>query len=544
MALTSESEVWYVAYGSNMSAQRLTKHLGPHDQLNAPLEVPVQRRVYFAGASKRWGGPVAFMSLVEDSAASTITRAYKVTLTQLEMIGRSENGMSSGAMDLPIPLHPGEWTVLPIGLSDKYKGKYNALLRLPDIEGRPALTFTTARELPLGVPSDEYLRAVLLGTKQEEWNSWANRAGPAVSVSNIGFLGSEIRFVGTPEIGKSRGFSLIHLPAVPDLGEHETYVGTLESAAGSSPVWVEFSHEVRPGAMVLAPRLKHHVGHLATVTVDRPRTRHVIPGLVGDLPDSDVVMTSDAEAARLGRWGLLATSRFSAPVRVQGRADAPDEVVRIAYAARTLTSVGKGSSVNLQPLKLPRRRLRDFIVKPFRWLAEKILGAPPIALRATEGLVGDEGRRIVRVDETALDFVGCSAGDVVVVTWATRRCLARVLLHTEVTRERMHLQLSEATGYQARQSTGDVESRIATPTHLQAWMSPSVRAVLDVPPDTVVRIRRSIPHTLAKNASALALPIAGLVLAALAIPGALQVAAWALVPVVVLTLLPLRIRPR
>jgi hypothetical protein len=67
-----------------------------------------------------------------------------------------------------------------------------------------------------------------------------------------------------------------------------------------------------------------------------------------------------------------------------------------------------------------------------RWVGEHAIGAPPLALRATEGLVGDDGTA-VRVDRTALDYIGVSPGEQVIVSWATRRTTARILLQTEET---------------------------------------------------------------------------------------------------------------
>jgi hypothetical protein len=153
-----------------------------------------------------------------------------------------------------------------------------------------------------------------------------------------------------------------------------------------------------------------------------------------------------------------------------------------------------------------------------RWIGERSIGAPPVALRATEGLVGDDGRAVVRVDGTALDYIGVSPGEQVIVSWATRRTTARILLQTEATRERMEDQLSRPLYMQTDMPLSDPSSRTRVPAHLLVWVSPTVRYRLTMPPDTIVRLRRSLPHVLAGRATALSLPFAGLIIAALAVP--------------------------
>jgi hypothetical protein len=146
------------------------------------------------------------------------------------------------------------------------------------------------------------------------------------------------------------------------------------------------------------------------------------------------------------------------------------------------------------------------------------------------------------VDATALDFLGVRAGDEVIVSWGDRETTARALLQTPDLRARMRDQLAQATGRQSRLSTRAKDESEKILWHLQAWMSPAVRDALVIPPDTVVRLRRSVPDALLKHLLALELPVGGLTIAVLAIPGVpwpVQV----VVPIValVLALLPLRL---
>lgn len=175
-------------------------------------------------------------------------------------------------------------------------------------------------------------------------------------------------------------------------------------------------------------------------------------------------------------------------------------------------------------------------------MLEGLLGAPAVPLRATEGVVGDEGRAVIRVDSTALDFFGVRPGEEVVVSWADEETTARALLQTSELRDRMRDQLAQRTGRQSRLST---RARIETETllwHLQAWLSPAVRDALVIPPDTVVRVRRNILHAIRRHLLALVVPVGGLTIAVLAIPG-VPLALQIIVPLAALLLafLPVRL---
>ena len=100
----STGRVWYVAYGSNMSAARLACYLeGGCPPGRRPRQPRRPRRVtaparsepvdlpgttYFAGESPQWGGGAAFYD--HDEPGRTAARAYLVTAGQLADIAAQE----------------------------------------------------------------------------------------------------------------------------------------------------------------------------------------------------------------------------------------------------------------------------------------------------------------------------------------------------------------------------------------------------------------------------------------------------------------------
>jgi hypothetical protein len=203
-----------------------------------------------------------------------------------------------------------------------------------------------------------------------------------------------------------------------------------------------------------------------------------LPGYRGDIPAVDVVQVKKTLGDALGKWALAMTVDVSAPVRVQIRAHVPANAVRVAYGARTLLGIPDDEPMYLSPIDeviAYRQRVWHAVTAAVRWIGEHAIGAPPVALRATEGLVGDDGRAVVRVDGTALDYIGVSPGEQVIVSWATRRTTARILLQTEETRARMADQLSRPIYMQTKMPLSDPKSRTRVPPHLLVWVSPTVR---------------------------------------------------------------------
>lgn len=554
MTNNSETHIWYVAYGSNIDDERFARYLNvekedPRVSGHDRRWIDLAHELYFAGTSKTWGGPVAFLSLLRDSTVETTGLARLLPPEDLEQIARRENGARIGSRVLPSDLPEiGHWIRLAVP-QDDVKGKYNALLRLPDVDDRPAVTLTTLRSLALGAPTDEYRELIARAVGHRIASPPAAAGQP-----NSRFLPPAVEAELTLVRGGSPGVWMTTLPASLRPDGEVMLIGEATSPARGWESWVRFDEAVGPEEarvhLSFVKALDSKFGERVRVSFDRPLHFKRVSGRAGDIPESDVVYLSARDAARFDGWALLITDHGTGPIRIKARDHVEHGTARVAYALRTIASITKNTDhpapeyVALQPLTGARRTLLARLLGWVRHTAEWAIGAPPLALRSTEALVGDDGKDVVRVDSTALDFLGCESGDSVIVSWARKSCRARVLLHTDSTRERMRLQLAEKTGTQARQSIGDIDARMGTPEHLQAWLSSSVRHKLNIPDDSIVRMRRSIGRALAKNSALLSLPVAGLVFAALAIPDLSVPAMLAIPPVIVLTLLPIRMPHR
>ena len=162
-----EPPLWYVAYGSNMSPAGLARYVGGGSAAEAHSTwIQLEHPTYFAGRSVRWDGAVTFLGLRRRPGTSTPARAYAVDETQFWRIFDGENGAravehsASSLRDLALAV--GQWHAFDVGprAHDDPLWKYNAVLRLPDVENRPAYTCTTARDLEVGEPHDAYLQVI------------------------------------------------------------------------------------------------------------------------------------------------------------------------------------------------------------------------------------------------------------------------------------------------------------------------------------------------------------------------------------------------
>jgi len=180
---TVMSYVWYVSYGSNMSAARLAAYLdgglppggsrahpGARDRTPPARSIPVDLpgSLYFAGESPQWGGGVAYYD--HDTPGFTAARGYLVTAGQFADIAAQEMHRVPQEGD-PIeevvlsPLEGGRHTAGP--------GRYETLVEVGRHEGIPLLTFTS----PHGVdhvehahPSPTYLDTIGLGLRESrDW---------------------------------------------------------------------------------------------------------------------------------------------------------------------------------------------------------------------------------------------------------------------------------------------------------------------------------------------------------------------------------------
>ena len=159
--------IWYVAYGSNLLADRFESYIlgcgddavwgGHRGSADATLpaddrQVVVPYPVYFGGHSRRWDGACCFCPVepLGDDRLPVVGRAWLVTWGQMVDIVAQENGIPTSAATLPdlVP-EPGAAVRVLDGVID-------LLLGMDDIDGRPACTLASSNLLPAAPPSPSY----------------------------------------------------------------------------------------------------------------------------------------------------------------------------------------------------------------------------------------------------------------------------------------------------------------------------------------------------------------------------------------------------
>ncbi len=175
----SSQLVWYVSYGSNMSAARFacyieggcptggTRHNpGARDQTLPTRSIPVDLsgRLYFAGESPQWGGGVAFYDHLTPGYVAA--RGYLVTPAQLADIAAQE------MYRLPMDGDPLEQILLaPLeaGSHELGPGRYETLVEVGRHEDLPLLTFTAphgADHVEHTRPTPAYLETLAQGLRE------------------------------------------------------------------------------------------------------------------------------------------------------------------------------------------------------------------------------------------------------------------------------------------------------------------------------------------------------------------------------------------
>lgn len=181
--LPEHGDVWYVSYGSNMSAARLAAYLGGGvppggNRLNpgarnatpprrsVPVDLP--GAVYFAGRSTQWGGGVAFYdheAQETEHGAPTAARAYLVTAEQFADVAAQEMYRVPQADD---PLEEVVLGGIDGGRHHVGPGHYETLVEVGRLDGAPMLLFTA----PHGIdhvehtqPSPAYLAMLAEGLR-------------------------------------------------------------------------------------------------------------------------------------------------------------------------------------------------------------------------------------------------------------------------------------------------------------------------------------------------------------------------------------------
>lgn len=192
------SHVWYVSYGSNMSAGRLACYLeggcppggsranpGARDRTPPArsMAVDLPGTTYFAGDSPQWGGGTAFYD--HETPGETAARGYLVTAGQFADIAAQEMYRAPDADD-PIeslvldPLEDGRHTFGP--------GHYETLVAVGERDGVPLLTFTAphgAHAVEHRPPSRAYRDTLATGLRESRpWSevrvaAYLDRISPA-----------------------------------------------------------------------------------------------------------------------------------------------------------------------------------------------------------------------------------------------------------------------------------------------------------------------------------------------------------------------------
>jgi hypothetical protein len=191
------SQIWYVAYASNLAMARFRCYLsggrpvgGSRDYLGCrdpsdpsrTLAVEVPGGLVFAEESRVWGGGMAFY----DRAAPGVVacRAYLVTTEQFGDIAAQERRLPPGgefAQDLA-GLLPDVESLVTIG-----PGHYETVVRLGELERVPMFTITyhDVGGLRPAAPTAAYLQWISIGLRESHGYDDARIAGYLVAAPGI-----------------------------------------------------------------------------------------------------------------------------------------------------------------------------------------------------------------------------------------------------------------------------------------------------------------------------------------------------------------------
>ena len=170
------THVWYVAYGSNLSLDRLScyvaggcppggtrAHPGARDRTLPARSIPVELpgTTYFAGRSAQWGGGVAFYD--HATPGRTAARGYLVSAGQFADIAAQEMHRDPRTDD---PLEQLVLAPLAEGRHEVGPGGYETVVGVGRHDGAPMLTFTAphgAATAERSRPSAAYLATMARG---------------------------------------------------------------------------------------------------------------------------------------------------------------------------------------------------------------------------------------------------------------------------------------------------------------------------------------------------------------------------------------------
>ncbi|WP_420040339.1 histone deacetylase [Gordonia sp. MP11Mi] len=181
------THLWYVSYGSNLCADRLSCYLqggrpdgglrtypGARDT-SPPLDArptTLPGRIFFAGESRTWRGGMAFYD--HQTPGPTPAGAYLISIEQFADVAAQESdrepivggAVEAALRDSAILRRHGDAHVVDDGL-------YSRLVRVGTIDGLSALTFTSVpgiRDVAHTAPSEPYL--AMIGRGLRETHGW------------------------------------------------------------------------------------------------------------------------------------------------------------------------------------------------------------------------------------------------------------------------------------------------------------------------------------------------------------------------------------
>lgn len=160
--------VWYASYGSNLSRRRFDHYLhggtptgahrrypGARDRTapsdDRPLHLPFRLR--FGGASKTWGGGMAFVDTT--APGRTLARMYRLTAGQFGDVHAQENGGDADGRDF-VELAPGQRVRAG-------RGNYPMVVCCGHVDAAPVLTFTCDDVPHAAAPARAYLQTMAGG---------------------------------------------------------------------------------------------------------------------------------------------------------------------------------------------------------------------------------------------------------------------------------------------------------------------------------------------------------------------------------------------
>ena len=165
-------QLWYVSYGSNLFADRLTCYLaggrapggrwtnpGARDS-NPPTgdrRVDLNHALVFGGPSHTWDGGPAFLDLV--TPGRSVGRGWRITHEQFEDLVAQENALDPGALTIDGDLINEGGVVLP-------GARYGRLVPLDPIDDEPAVTFTYIDRPHERAPDPRYLELLQAGLEE------------------------------------------------------------------------------------------------------------------------------------------------------------------------------------------------------------------------------------------------------------------------------------------------------------------------------------------------------------------------------------------